>query len=169
MKNYEKTRKIWHQKAVKLSNTLNKKSPEDTLMRSSDTFSEINVLKSGSLMKKGLYAKKLGQRDFDVCTKPHALDTFKDHNIRHPCMRHLRRSAEDIKSIKFLQKIESLKDIMVKGSNKFQSEIEYVRSVPESERYMIQNVENEPKVVNPETSSMASPRPSIYQSELSQL
>lgn len=137
LKNYEKIRKIWHSKAVNLSKMLHKEKPEETLMRSSDTFSEYQVLKSGSLMKKSDYNKKLSQRDFNVCTKPNELEIFKDHKLVHPCLRHIRRSTDNIKAIKFLEKIESFKDLIVKGNNKFEAEIEFVKSIPESNRFII--------------------------------
>lgn len=104
LKHYDKTRKIWHKQAVKLARQTEMKSPEDTVMRSSDTFSELKILKTGKLFNNAntLHPRRMSQHEFDVCTRPRELEIFEDHNLKHPCLRHIRRSPQEVKSMKVI-------------------------------------------------------------------
>lgn len=84
-------------------------------------------------------------RDTNIIKKPKDLELFDNRNLKNPCMKHLRRSTGDLKPLKVQQRINALDELMIKGSNKFDTEIDYIRSIPETERYIIKNMEGENK------------------------
>ena len=65
---------------------------------------------------------------------------FEDHNDKIRCLKHLKNSNGRVKA---MERIKSVENLMIKGVNKFEKEINYVRSIPENKRYIIRNRDEE--------------------------
>jgi len=178
LNNYEKQRERWKKNAKSLTRKVNKNSFQDSLMRRSDAFAEMQVAKSGKLVKESTYYNNMNDwygdlrqgkdqyerrsnyiehavgtfpiyvhetchfRDINIIKRPKDLDIFENQNTENPCLKHLKRSHRSMKSQKVIDRINSVGNLYIKGTNKFVSEIDYIRSIPEDNRYMVKN-ENE--------------------------
>ena len=81
-------------------------------------------------------------RDTHIVKRPKDLEIFEDHNAKIRCLRHLKNSKTQAKA---MERINSMGSLIVKGNNKFQEEINYIRSIPEDKRFIVKNMEsNEP-------------------------
>lgn len=59
LKNYEKARKDWKQRAVSMTHKLKRKSPEQSIIRTSDVFAEMQVVKTGTLTGDNSYYQNM--------------------------------------------------------------------------------------------------------------
>lgn len=84
-------------------------------------------------------------RDMNIIKKPKELEMFKDNNLKNPCLKHLLKSQGDLKPLKVIERINSMGDLIVKGSNKFETEIDFIRRIPEDNRFIIKNMDEAEK------------------------
>ena len=76
-----------------------------------------------------------------MLNKPSALKLFQDHNQDNPWIKHIIRSEGKLKAAKSQEKIDRLDGLFIKGINKFETEIEAIKRIPEEHRYIIENTE----------------------------
>ena len=57
-------------------------------------------------------------------------------------MKHLIKSQGKLSIVKSQERIDLLDNLLVKGINKFDSEIEAIKRIPENKRFIINNIAN---------------------------
>ncbi|CAI2365793.1 unnamed protein product [Moneuplotes crassus] len=79
-------------------------------------------------------------RDLNIIKRPKELDLFEEHESLPRCYKHMNVNNQ---SIKTLERINSVGKLMVQGFNKFDREMEYVKRIPEEERFIVDNFVHE--------------------------
>ncbi|CAI2363893.1 unnamed protein product [Moneuplotes crassus] len=79
-------------------------------------------------------------RDLNIIKRPKELEMFENHNSKSRCLKHMPNTKQSIKAI---QRINSVGSLMIKGVNKFDREMEYIKSIPEDKRFIVDNIPEE--------------------------
>mmetsp|Transcript_7396 Transcript_7396/g.6555 ORF Transcript_7396/g.6555 Transcript_7396/m.6555 type:complete len:207 (+) Transcript_7396:625-1245(+) len=83
-------------------------------------------------------------KDFNIVKRPMDLEMFEDNNTENSCMRHLKNNKTQLNA---LERVRSMGNLIIKGKNKFQSEIDYIRRIPENKRFIVKNNDSEEPLI----------------------
>jgi hypothetical protein len=59
-------------------------------------------------------------RQPDIIKRPTELELFENQNIELPCLKHIKNEKNNLEPLKIIERIKSMRTLMVKGCNKFE-------------------------------------------------